>query len=75
MYLDVSVYVSMYVYVYVHVYVYVYVYAFVYVYVYVYVYWRLGGETNREIVSFRSCVRAGEARRSCVSEREAMSHR
>ena len=33
-----------------------------------------GGESNREIVSFRSCVRAGEARRSCVSEREAMSH-
>ena len=31
-----------------------------------------GGESNREIVSFRSCVRAGEARRSCVGEREAM---
>ena len=30
-----------------------------------------GGESNREIVSFRSCVRAGEARRSCVGEREA----
>ena len=38
--------------------------------------WRLGGkngsEPNREIVSFRSCVRAGEARRSCLGEREAM---
>ena len=36
-----------------------------------------GGESvcetaNREIVSFRSCVRAGEARRSCEGEREAM---
>ena len=36
-----------------------------------------GGESfcetaNREIVSFRSCVRAGEARRSCVGEREAI---
>ena len=35
----------------------------------VYIYRRLGGESNREIVfvSFvRACVRAGEARRSCV---------
>ena len=31
-----------------------------------------GGESNREIVSFRSCVRAGEARRSCEGERETM---
>ena len=31
-----------------------------------------GGQSNREIVSFRSCVRAGEARRSCVGEREAI---
>jgi len=31
-----------------------------------------GGESNREIVSFRSCVRAGEARRSCMGEREAI---
>ena len=41
-------------------------------YIYIYVCiggW--GGESNREIVSFRSCVRAGEARRSCVGEREA----
>ena len=29
-------------------------------------------DPNREIVSFRSCVRAGEARRSCVGEREAI---
>ena len=35
-------------------------------------YWRLGGESNREVVSFRSCVRAGEARRSCEGERETM---
>ena len=34
--------------------------------------WRLGGQSNREIVSFRSCVRAGEARRSCEGEREAV---
>ena len=44
---------------------------------------RLGGESNREIVFVfvRACVRAcgragearrGEARRSCVGEREAM---
>ena len=47
----------------------------VYIYIHIHIYWRLGGwvlcETaNREIVSFRSCVRAGEARRSCVGERE-----
>ena len=29
--------------------------------VYIYIYRRLGGESNREIVSFR-CVRAGEAK-------------
>ena len=39
------------------------------IYIYIYIYRRLGGESNREIVfvSFvRACVRAGEARRSCV---------
>ena len=47
------------------------------IYIYIYIYRRLGEkEANREIVSFRSCVRAceraGEARRSCVGEREAI---
>ena len=34
---------------------------YVCVYIYIYIYRRLGGESNREIVSFR-CVRAGEAK-------------
>ena len=34
---------------------------YMYIYIYIYIYRRLGGESNREIVSFR-CVRAGEAK-------------
>ena len=29
----------------------------IYIYIYIYIYRRLGGESSREIVSFRSCVR------------------
>ena len=43
----------------------------IYIYIYIiykFIYRRLGGKVNREIVSFRSCVRASEA--ACA--REAM---
>ena len=38
-----------------------YIYIRIHYRVYIYIYRRLGGESNREIVSFR-CVRAGEAK-------------
>ena len=34
---------------------------YTYIHFYIYTYWRLWGEPDQEIVSFRSCVRASEA--------------
>ena len=39
----------------------VYIHVYIYIYIYIYIYRRLGGERNRQIVSFR-CVLAGEAK-------------